>query len=561
MIEHPTVAARLADWRKWRLCFEGGDVFVAEYLKRFTSRETLEEFYARQEITPSAAHAKSAILEIKNSIFGRIADVYRMNGSTTYREAIAGKDGGVDLNGHSMNSFIGSFILPECLVMGKVGIYVDMPPVFGPTLADTGNVRPYLYWYRCEDILNWSFNRKRQLISLYLRDTVTQYDEESWLVKGEVKGYRHLLLESNGVLVTIFDQDRKEISTQLLNLPRIPFHVVDIGQSLMEDIASYQIAILNLNSSDVSYALQSNFPFYVEQSDNRAKSAYWKDGNSDESEPAREIEIGINKGRTYPPNFERPSFIHPSSEPLDISIKKQDELKNDIRRIVHLAVSSMSPKYNSADSKKMDNQGLEAGLSAIGLALEHAENEIAKIWALYEGTEPAEVIYPKQYSLKSDEERNKEAETWKKMLTTVPSRTYQREVKKQIATTLLGNKVSDETLKRIHEEIDKDLGVTADMDEIAKEIEYGTLSPDTACLLRGHNEDEIGKANVAHAERLRRIQEAQTPKEVNMAARGIPDADPEFKSSAKREKEESRNGDTDPTPGQNVRGKGKKTGE
>jgi hypothetical protein len=39
----------------------------------------------------------------------------------------------------------------------------------------------------------------------------------------------------------------------------------------MEDIADYQIALMNLESSDINYMLKSNFPFYVEQYDPRAE--------------------------------------------------------------------------------------------------------------------------------------------------------------------------------------------------------------------------------------------------------------------------------------------------
>ena len=38
----------------------------------------------------------------------------------------------------------------------------------------------------------------------------------------------------------------------------------------------------------------------------------------------------------------------------------------------------------------MDNQGLEAGLSYIGLVLEAAERQIAEFWAAYEERESGE---------------------------------------------------------------------------------------------------------------------------------------------------------------------------
>ena len=53
-------------------------------------------------------------------------------------------------------------------------------------------------------------------------------------------------------------------------MTRIPFVLLDIGDSMIKDVVNHQIALLNLGSSDVNYALKSNFPFYIEQKDQRA---------------------------------------------------------------------------------------------------------------------------------------------------------------------------------------------------------------------------------------------------------------------------------------------------
>lgn len=39
---------------------------------------------------------------------------------------------------------------------------------------------------------------------------------------------------------------------------------------------------------------------------------------------------------------DRPGFIHPSSEPLLASMKLQEKLEQDIRKLINLAVQSMS---------------------------------------------------------------------------------------------------------------------------------------------------------------------------------------------------------------------------
>lgn len=79
-----------------------------------------------------------------------------------------------------------------------------------------------------------------------------------------------------------------------------------------------------------------------------------------------DIKVGATHGRAYDKGMQQPAFINPSGEPLKASLELQERLKRDIRELVNLAVSSLAVRV-SAESKAMDNQGLEAGLSYIGL--------------------------------------------------------------------------------------------------------------------------------------------------------------------------------------------------
>ena len=118
-------------------------------------------------MTPVPAFAKSALNDVRNSIFQRLADVLRRDGTDTYAQAMEGNNGGVDNKGSSMQSYMGIEVLTELLVMGRVGVYVDNPVVSGlGSLADIGdNIRPYLYTYTAEDILACQAGRSGELQS------------------------------------------------------------------------------------------------------------------------------------------------------------------------------------------------------------------------------------------------------------------------------------------------------------------------------------------------------------------------------------------------------------
>jgi hypothetical protein len=326
-----------------------------------------------------------------------------------------------------------------------------------------------------------------------------------------------------------------------LNLKKIPFVLLELSDSLLSDVADYQVALLNLASSDINYALKSNYPFYVEQYDWKSETPYLKPPGpggqvttivaDTTQEKVREVKIGTSTGRRYPTGTERPGFISPSSEPLRISMAKQEQLKEEIRQLVHLAVASLSATRQSAQSQNNDLQGLEAGLSYIGLELQHAERKIAEFWGMYEGTDGAQVYYPTQYSLLSDEERRVAAAQLKDLLPMVPSITFRREVSKKIVDIVLGSKIDARLLLKIKNEIDKDPVVIGDPSVIEQDVVNGLVDLETASAARGYPKGTVDKAKQDHADRLKRILDSQTA--MNAAgARGVPDLDSESDSAS-----------------------------
>jgi len=274
-------------------------------------------------------------------------------------------------------------------------------------------------------------------------------------------------------------------------------------------------------SSDVNYALKSNFPFYVEQKDQRAggqhlKSAIGEDGTAStggQGSADSDIKVGATQGRTYDKGMNPPSFINPSAEPLKASMDLQAKLEDDIRKLIHLSVADTANRA-TAESKSMDNQGLEAGLSYIGLVLEAAERQIAEFWAAYEERDPvkrdvATVKYPDRYSLKTDSDRIAEAQSLVKLMYAVPGQKVKRELAKNIVLALLGGKVSVGDIQAIFDEIDKAPYATSDPTTIIAAVEAGLCGEKTASMALGFNDDEHIQARADHAARAIRILQAQ----------------------------------------------------
>lgn len=548
---HPELMENSTEFAKWRLAYKGGRDFVDEYLEQFSVRETAAEFATRKRISYCPRFAGAGIDDIKNSIYQRIVDVTRVGGTKSYQSACQGNEGGVDLTGNSMNSFIGCNVLPDLLVMGQISIYVDMPPVTSPLLVN--QPRPYLYTYMRENTRNWveDPNDPYRYKSVFLRDYIYEYDEATGFPIDTIERYRHLWLDAGAVIADIYDANFELQSRNVLNLREIPIIRVKLTGSLMENIADYQIALLNLASSDIFYTLKSNFPFYTEQFDqNSIGSPYLKPEGGDPGTTTREIVVGTSTGRAYPMGADRPDFIAPPSEPLKASMEKQEQLKEEIRLLLNLAISNLRPQRASADSKKVDDQSLEAGLSYIGLTLETAERAIAHTWNQYENSrEPVTIKYPKEYSLKTDSQRREEAKELDDLRLKIPSKTYQKEVSKIIATILLSHKISHVALEKIENEIENAPCVTGDPDSIRQDVEAGILDIELASNLRLYPPGTAEKAKADHADRLARISDSQS--QVS-GARGT-DTD---EASGKNEKLASRNTDLEPTTTDRTRGEG-----
>jgi len=586
---HPNFLSNVTDWEKWRLTYRGGEEFRNKYLERFTSREDPQDFEARKRLTPVPSFAKAAINRIRNSIFQRMHDITRRGGSPGYQRAIAGLDQGVDRRGSTMNAFLGVKCLTELLVMGRVGVFVDNSVVAGQTLADVRGTRPYLYPYQVEDILSWACTKPdepSEFQAILLRDSCMDYDQSTWLPLSNFQRLRLIWIDKETGLVKLqfysadgnpTNRDGQPGGPITLELNRIPFVMLDLGDSLLKDICNHQIALLNLLSSDVNFALKANFPFYIEQRDLRAVGSHLKPAANPDGTAAtggqgahdNEITIGATRGRAYDIKANPPAFINPSPDPLKASMDLREEIAQEITRLVNLGVESLVGKMPNG-TQALDSGGLEAGLSYIGLVLESAERKIAEFWAGYEDRvesrrKIATIKYPDRYSLKTDQDRIDEATALSKLMSTVPGQTIKREISKSITQALLGGKVSVETIMTVNQEIDESVYTTSDPTTILAAVEAGLCGEQTGSMALGFGKEEHIQAKKDHAERAARVAQAQASVKGSNnsmggdpAARGVPDLSANPTGAPRQEKKQGRDRTLHDSKRRRVRGQGVK---
>jgi len=511
----------VAEMHKWRLAYSGGRDFVNSYLEKFSSREDNDDYCLRKKITYVPRFAKADLNEVKDAIYQRMGEINRIGGNVTYTRAIAGLDGGVDKDGRHMNDFMGTQVLQELLLMGCSGVFVDMPKEVGSTLMNS-HQRPYLYQYTREQIENWvpEPDCPGEMRQVCLVDEVYASDELGFPTTLQYR--RRILRRVNGVVQVdlVNDKYEKIADTETLNLTKIPFVCGRISESLMADMADYQIALMNLASSDLMFLLKANHPFYIEKASNDASRYIRRELEGEEGETNDlNIKVGVSHGRQFSGDV-APGFINPSSEPLKASMEKQEQMKQEMRQQLKLKIAQTTSVRVSKDSKEMDERTLENGLSAIGLELERMERLIGNIWAEYTTSEPPVIKYPSSYNLKSDAERRAEAKDLEELKGSVPSITFAREMNKKIVKTLLGMSLSDENLVKISSEIDAAPGGTCDSQEICEQVKVGILDPGTGGKLLGYPEGTDVKAAKAMADKAMAVAEAQAKASADAAPEG-----------------------------------------
>lgn len=532
---HPIYQKFNAEWGKFRSILTGGQAFIDEYLVRYSDRETDDDFNRRKNVTYCPAHTKASLIEIRNAIAARMLEIKRIGGSRSYTRCVEGLDGGIDHQGRKLNNFLVDDILLELLGMGKVAVCVDKEFVDTSMLskADNNRIHPYLYRYVAEDIINWSYDDKGVLTDIVLRNF--SHRAENGLITDIQEYYTRYQLIGGQVVYTRYDtsvipgvplaSDKIKSTTQTLNLTMIPVVIFELSESLLTEIANHQITLLNMASGDANYSIYSNFPFYVENADPNVGLSLQLDADGNPVAADPKASMGTFRGKRYSKGMNPPEFINPSSEPLRVSMEKQNQIRDEIKELIGLAITNLRPTRASAESKQKDDRGMEAGLATIGLTLEQGERDIAKCWDQYQGSDnPAVILYPLDFSLRSEDDRLVEAGQLQKLLESIPSITYQREVAKRIVEVSMGQRLTSETLNKCKQEIDKADVINRNPDDIRDDYEAGLVSANTASQLRGYPEGEVEQAKKDHAERAAAIAMYQG----DAGARGVADmsADP-----------------------------------
>jgi len=511
------------EWIDWRYCYYGGKAFRDEYLVEFSDREKKHEFERRKSLTPIPTYAKKEINRVRNSISRRLPDVQRTGGSKKWRDAIDGKNRGVDLRGASMNAFTSKIILPEMLVMQRFGVLVDAPETKAVTKADQEGFRPFLRPFSVENFraIAAPADHVSDWLAITLRIVTPSYNSKS-RTSTNAYTFRHYWINDAGEAVV---QDTNESGKELgpvKNLDRadIPFVMYDGVESLMAEACSYQVAALNMISADTSYAVDSNFAFMVRKQSRSIPTHLDED---------HEVDVGRGKGLLYEDT--PPAFISPPTEPMNSSLGMRKEMKEEVREIITGVLMSAG-----------DDGTLEAGLAFYGQCLEEGEDRIWDHWRSYGDTPTINIAFPDTWTLKTDQERVEEANAWVDLMNKLPGQQGRRQASKEAYDRAFRGTLNTKELDAIKKEVDDVPYTTADPEVIIKAKEADVISVETAALALGFNPGEGTKANKDADNRAART--AASMADANRGAQqGLDELSAESKPVKTVRKDEPKRGD------------------
>lgn len=547
---HPEWVERAEDWVRWRLCYEGGKDYIKANLHKYSRRETDRDFEQRERLTYNPADATQGVDVFRNSLMSKLHEVQR-KGDARYLESM---NNDVDLKGNSMGLFMGLDVAPLLMAVGRRFVCVDSPAYDYNATADEAKGQPYCWAINPEDIVTWNVDDETdELVAALISESYEIVDPDLGVVTKCGHRWRFMRLLASGttwtspasrkykipatvlttptdraqVLLRLLDDNNQDMQVpKLIDIPRLPLILGLLRQALLRDVERVQRASLQLCSTDMSFLYRSNFPQQVRQVDTtkrslRAASSKRPTGINNETELINKTvedeefrersEVGPNRALVFGKDMIAPGYIAPPTDNCKLSMAKQEKMSEQIKIMLDQGMVSIGLKQvqQSGESKRMDRLGVDTGLAVVGKVMEGMEKEIAEVWHLFlkSGTDQA-IAYPKDYAIKSADERQAETQRLQDIKLSVRSETFQKSVEKQQVYTMMQGTDTQADIDTAVKEVQSAPWIDFNVARAAvvqADVAAGMCSKGFGSELRGYPKGEADEAQaevIAHANAL-----------------------------------------------------------
>ena len=367
--------------------FNGGyDFFAGRYLEPYYY-ESKDDYEKRLRQIALDNHVKS-VVGIYNSFLFR-KDIKREFGSIENDSGLVPFLQDADLDGRSFQAFIRE-MSAYTMVYGNVWIIVDKPNTDANTRADelSQGIRPYVSMFTPDNVLDWQYERQRnglyELTYLKVKEEVVQnkqYIRE--YTKEEINVY---LIDGDDKTGSLFET----IPNTLGKIPAVCVYaqrsnIRGVGVSSIGDIADVQRELYEFNSEIEQIIRLTNHPSLVKEVGVQASAG---------AGSIIEIPQGSDSGN-------KPYLLQPNGASIESVLSAIQRKVDSIDRMASLGgIRSIESRRLSGVGLQTEFQMLNAKISDFAMNLEHAEEQIWRIWAQYQGNAWDGVIeYPRTFSI------------------------------------------------------------------------------------------------------------------------------------------------------------------
>ena len=441
---HPEWKKNIKRWQYYSDSYNGGNDFrQGRYLIKYVL-ESQGDYENRLKQTPLDNHCKS-VVETYNSFLFRKPPTREYGTQVVNDPSLDSFLNDCDLDGRSFNAFMRDCATYSA-IYGHIWVMVDKPQTQVFTRAEELNedIRPYVSIVTPENVVDWSYYRKPN--GVYCLSSLTLLDG----IDDKAAYYRTITQTETTIYKRTAKNKKSNIEQVIPNplgvVPCIPVYAgrsqtKGLGISDISDIADTQRAIYNELSELEQLIRVSNHPSLVKTSSTQASAG---------------AGAVIDLPDDLDPNL-KPFLLEPGGSGITQIISSINEKVDSINRMANMGgVRSTTAKTMSGVAMATEFQLLNARLSQTADFLELAEEQIWRMWALWQNIIFDGVIdYPDSFNI-SDKENT--IALLKQAKETNPSNT---ELLKQIDLMLAKALITDEdTLEKVIEAQEEQTNIT-----------------------------------------------------------------------------------------------------
>ncbi len=374
-------------WQFLQDSYNGGfEYFHGRYLEPYYY-ESRDDYEKRLRQVGLDNHVKS-VVDIYNSFLFK-KDPTRNLGNLETDPTVGPFMDDADLDGRSYKQFLMD-VATWSQVYGNVWVIVDKVNTNAMTRAEElqQSVRPYVSLFHPLDVLDWEYTRGPngfyELTYLKVKEEIiqdTQFVRE--YTPTEINIYKISGKDRQGEYVETMPNELGKVPAICVYAKRS--NVRGIGISPLGDTADVQKEIYEFHSEIEQIIRLSNHPSLVKTADTEASA-------------------GAGAIIQMPQNLDgnlKPYLLQPNGSNIDSVLTAIEKKVESIDRTNHLGgIRSPESRRLSGVAISSEFSQLSSRLATFATQLEHAEEQIWRLYALYEGTAFDGIVeYPRSFSI------------------------------------------------------------------------------------------------------------------------------------------------------------------